>query len=144
MQENLLIFNTMKTRIFVTIAMCVMMGLKVFAQTHTNTDTIGKASPSDNIYVKSIAGDSLSSGFVIIIKKEVKLHKHLHHSEFVVVLEGEGKMKLGDKEFIIQKNDIVFIPKNTPHKVITTSKKPLKVISIQSPYFDGKDRVLLE
>lgn len=144
MQENQLIFNAMKTKVFVTLLIWIMIGLKGFTQIHFNTDTIGKASSSDNIYVKSIAGDSLSSGFVIIIKKEVKLHKHLQHSEFVVVLEGEGKMSLGDKEFTIQKNDIIFIPKNTPHKVITTSKKPLKVVSIQSPYFDGKDRIMLE
>lgn len=114
------------------------------AQVHLSTDTIGSITQSNNIYVKPTSSDSLASGFVIIIKKEVKLHKHLQHSEHVIVLEGEGKMRVGEKEFTIKKNDIIFIPKNTPHKVITTSKKPLKVISIQSPYFDGKDRVILE
>lgn len=116
----------------------------LYAQAYINTDTIGTISKTDNLYIKPISSDSLTSSFVITIKKEVKLHKHLHHSEHVIVLEGEGKMTLGDKEFIIRKNDLIFIPKNTAHKVTTTSQKPLKVISIQSPYFDGKDRVLLE
>ncbi|GIV26358.1 MAG: hypothetical protein KatS3mg027_0172 [Bacteroidia bacterium] len=120
------------------------MALLSNAQIYISTDTIGNKTQSNNLYVKPISFDSLASGFVIIIKKEVKLHKHLYHSEHVVVLEGEGKMWLGEKEFTIKKNDVIFIPKNTPHKVITTSKKPLKVISIQSPYFDGKDRVMLE
>ncbi|MCX7728176.1 MAG: cupin domain-containing protein [Bacteroidia bacterium] len=120
----------------------ITWGMK--SQIHINTDSIGNKTATENIYLKNIAHDTLSSGFVIIIKKEVKLHKHLHHSEYIVVLDGEAKMQLGDKEFVIKKNDIVFIPRNTAHKVITTSKKPLKVISIQSPYFDGKDRVMLE
>ncbi len=116
----------------------------LFAQSVINTDTIGQFSKTDNLYVKNISSDSLCSGFIILIKKEVKLHKHLQHSEHVVVLEGEAEFILGDKKFNIKKGDVVFIPKNTPHKVITISKKPLKVISIQSPHFDGKDRVMLE
>ncbi|MEW6773004.1 MAG: cupin domain-containing protein [Bacteroidota bacterium] len=116
----------------------------MFAQSVINTDTIGHLSKTDNLYVKNISSDSLCSGFIILIKKEVKLHKHLQHSEHVVVLDGEAEFILGDKKFNIKKGDVIFIPKNTPHKVITTSKKPLKVISIQSPYFDGKDREMLE
>jgi len=98
----------------------------------------------DNIYSEKIAGDSLSTSFLILIKKEVKLHKHLEHSEHVYVLEGEGNMQLGNEWFKIKKGDLIFIPKNTAHKVVTTSEIPLKVISIQSPQFDGTDRILLE
>ncbi len=107
-----------------------------------NTDTIGINSKTGNVYNKPIFGDSLASSFCIVIKKEVKAHKHLKHSEHVMVLEGEGIMKLGDKIVNIKKGDIVFIPKNTVHSVKTTSKIPLKVISIQTPMFDGTDRVM--
>ncbi|GAB4207083.1 MAG: hypothetical protein Fur0023_17560 [Bacteroidia bacterium] len=134
----------MKTNVIAMTALFLLHIKTSFAQTHFAADTVGNKTSTENIYVKNIAHDSLSSGFVIVIKKEVKLHKHQHHSEYVIVLEGEAKMQLGEKDFIIKKNDIVFIPKNIPHKVVTLSKKPLKVISIQSPYFDGKDRVLLE
>jgi len=98
----------------------------------------------ENVYSEKITGDSLSTSFLILIKKEVKLHKHLEHSEHVYVLEGEGNMQLGNDWFKIKSGDLIFIPKNTPHKVVTTSKIPLKVISIQSPQFDGSDRILLE
>jgi mannose-6-phosphate isomerase-like protein (cupin superfamily) len=50
-------------------------------------------------------------------------------------------MMLEEKKFEIKHGDVIFIPKNTFHSVKTTSKEPLKVISIQAPYFDGKDRV---
>lgn len=84
-----------------------------------------------------------ASSFVIVIKKEVKLHKHLQHSEHVVVLEGKGQMTLGNKGFEIKKGDVVFITKTT-HAVISTGDVPLKVLSIQAPKFDEKDRVFIE
>ncbi len=97
-----------------------------------------------NITTKNLFSDSLSSSFSIIIKSEVKAHKHLKHSEHVIVESGEGVMRLGEKEFTIKPGDIIFIPKNTVHSVIVKGKKPLKVLSIQSPYFNGEDRVMME
>ncbi len=116
----------------------------VQAQTFQNADTVSCPDSLENIYVRPLYSDSLSSSFVIFIKNEVKLHKHNAHTEHVMVLQGEGTMVLGDSTFTIKKGDIVFIPKGTPHKVLTTSKIPLKVISIQSPNFDGSDRLMLE
>jgi mannose-6-phosphate isomerase-like protein (cupin superfamily) len=114
------------------------------AQQFSGIDTIGTKSTTQNIYVKQLGGDSLSSCFVILIKQQVKLHKHAYHSETVTVLEGEGNMQLGDKNFVVKKGDVVFIPRNTPHAVISTGSVALKVISSQSPRFDGTDRILLE
>jgi len=60
------------------------------------------------------------------------------------VIDGEADMKLGDKNIHVKKADMIFIPNGTGHSVKVTSAIPLKVISIQSPYFDGKDRIILE
>jgi len=114
------------------------------AQQFQSLDTIKGPSAYDNIYSKPIASDSLSSSFVIFIKKEVKKHKHIEHTENVYVLEGEGEMVLADKTFKVKKGDVVFIPKNTVHSLKVTSSFPLKALSIQSPYFDGKDRIFVE
>lgn len=122
----------------------LIISLSSQAQTWQNADTVTCPKEIENIYVRPLYSDSLSSSYVIFIKKEVKLHKHISHSEHVMVLSGTGNMVLGDKIFPIKKGDVIFIPKNTPHSVVTTSKKPLKVISIQSPKFYGKDRVMLE
>lgn len=110
---------------------------------HSSLDTVKAPTTYENIHVVKVASDSLSTTFIIFIKKEVKLHKHNHHTENVMVLEGEGEMRLGDKKFRIKKGDHVFIPKGTAHSVIVKSKKPMKVVSIQSPYFDGKDREII-
>ncbi|HWY38774.1 MAG TPA: cupin domain-containing protein, partial [Bacteroidia bacterium] len=71
----------------------------------------------------------------------VKEHKHAEHTENIVVLDGAAVMKKDGVSFKINKGDMVFIPKNTWHYVKVTSKTPLKVLSIQSPNFDGKDRI---
>lgn len=109
-----------------------------------NCDTIGSLSTTENIYSRHLYSDSLSSSFCIVIKQQVKAHKHLHHSEQVMILAGEAEMKLGEKFFPVKKGDEVFIPKNTVHAVRNTGNVPLKVLSVQSPYFDGKDRVMVE
>ncbi|MFN6036950.1 MAG: cupin domain-containing protein [Bacteroidota bacterium] len=111
----------------------------------TKLDTISPPDNLENVFVKPLYMDSAEvSSYLIFIKKEVKPHKHMEHAEHVYVTQGEGLMTLGDKEFKIKMGSFIFIPKNTFHSVITTSEIPLKVISIQAPYFDGKDRVFKE
>jgi mannose-6-phosphate isomerase-like protein (cupin superfamily) len=116
----------------------------VNSQTVVNLDTLKLPLKTENVFNKALFSDSLASSFCIIIKNEVKAHKHKEHSEHVYVIEGEAQMQLGDKTFKIKKGDLVFIPKNTIHAVKTISKQPLKVISIQAPLFDGKDRIFTE
>lgn len=98
----------------------------------------------DNIHIETLAEDSLSSAFIIWVKKIVALHLHQYHSEHVIILEGEAQMRVGDDTLQIKPGDHLFLPKGTPHAVWVTSSSPLKAISIQSPRFEGKDRVLLE
>lgn len=122
------------------------------AQTNQSLDTVKAAGDYENIYLRKLYSDSLVSSFIIFIKKEVKMHKHAFHSEHVYVLEGEGEMMVDDastplstsKKFPVKKGDVIFIPKNTFHSLTVTSKTPVKVISVQAPMFDGKDRVVME
>lgn len=113
-------------------------------QSFQSLDTIKAPAGFENIYSRPLYADSLASSFVIFIKQEVKAHKHITHTEHVYILEGDGEMTLGDKKFKVKKGDAVFIPKNTPHSLKTTSALPVKVVSLQSPMFDGRDRVFIE
>ena len=114
------------------------------AQYLQSLDTIKTPSDYENIYIRKLYSDSLVSSFVIFIKKEVKAHKHVTHSEHVYILDGEGEMMVGDKKRTVKKGDIVFIPKGTVHSLNVTSNTPVKVLSMQAPQFDGKDRVMAE
>ena len=114
------------------------------AQSVQSADTMHANVDYENIHVVKLESDSLASSFLIFIKKSVRKHKHEFHTEHVYVLEGEGEMILGDKNLSIKKGDLIFIPKNTAHSVTVTSKNPLKIISVQAPKFEGKDRVFVD
>ena len=135
----------MKTKFTILISVIlILLGIKSSAQSIQNLDTIKPPAEYENIYSRQVSSDSLETVFVIYIKKQVKLHKHITHTETVVILEGEGEMTVGDKKFKVKEGDIIFISKGTPHSLVVTSSIPVKVLSTQSPFFDGKDRVFIE
>ena len=102
--------------------------------------------PTDtgNVYVHKIASDAHSSDFVIFIKNQVPLHKHLKHTETVYILEGRGMFQQGDTKMEVGPGDYLRIPENTPHAVTVLSEEPMKVLSIQAPEFLGEDRVFIK
>jgi quercetin dioxygenase-like cupin family protein len=98
----------------------------------------------ENIHVKKISSDSSSSTFAIWIKQKVKLHKHVYHTENVLIDEGFGEFQINDTIYKVTAGDLIIIPKNTWHGVIVNSKSTMKVISVQSPEYFGKDRIFKE
>lgn len=114
----------------------------VHAQEVQDLDSAKVSIDFENIYVRPISADSLSSTFLIWIKKEVKAHRHEFHTEHVYIVEGNGTLMLGDTMYTIKAGNWIYIPQNTIHRVRVTSSFPMKVISIQTPYFDGSDRIL--
>ncbi len=95
----------------------------------------------DNISITKLSTNSDATTFAIWIKKKVKIHKHINHTEHVYIKEGKGKFQLADSLYNVKTGDLIIVPKNTWHGVIVESRNPMKVISIQSPEFFGKDRV---
>lgn len=99
----------------------------------------------ENIHVEKISEDSLQSSFVIWIKSGVPEHFHAEHSENIYIISGKATMTLADSTFTIRAGDHLTIPKGTPHSVSKVfGRKPLQVLSIQSPKFDGSDRIFIE
>ena len=95
----------------------------------------------ENINIKKISSDSSSSTFAIWIKQKVKLHKHIYHTENVFIDKGFGEFQLNDSIYKVTAGDWIVIPKNTWHGVKVNSKSTMKVISVQSPEYFGKDRI---
>ena len=95
----------------------------------------------DNISITKLSSNSDATTFAIWIKKKVKIHKHINHTEHVYIKQGKGKFQLADSLYNVKTGDLIIVPKNTWHGVIVESRNPMKVISIQSPEFFGKDRV---
>ncbi|MBG6129654.1 mannose-6-phosphate isomerase-like protein (cupin superfamily) [Aquimarina sp. EL_43] len=128
----------------ISIICCFIISTGLFAQTKNAILDFEPDRDYDNILVKKVYTDTHTSTFVIWIKKNVKPHKHIKHTEQVLVLEGKASVQLNDKEIIVQKGDWVTIPEQTIHAVKVLSKIPLKVISVQTPEFKGEDRVFID
>lgn len=115
------------------------------AQTENQLKEIEPLEEYENIHVRKLNSDSAQTSFVIWIKKAVKAHYHAFHTENIYVIDGKAEMSLNDSTFIVKKGDYLNIPKGSIHSVNKVyGKKPLKVLSIQSPEFKGKDRIFVE
>lgn len=130
------------------VATFIFIGLfSVASLGQTMTQNVNDLSPKeeyDNVKSVPVHSDENASVFVIFVKKSVRKHVHQYHTEVVTILEGTGRMYLGGDYFDVAKGDHIVIPPNTPHAVTTTSGKPLKVLSTQSPQFLGQDIVFIE
>ena len=132
----------MKLLIFSTI---LFWYIAAKAQKPLSTDTLSAPLDLENVCARKIADDSLQTTFVIWIKKNVPNHYHAEHTENILVIEGKAEMTINGNTMKVKKGDYINIPMGTEHAVTRViSRKPLKVISIQSPQFDGTDRVLIK
>ncbi|MEM0153297.1 MAG: cupin domain-containing protein [Ignisphaera sp.] len=59
---------------------------------------------------------------------EVSEHTHTDEEQAYYILSGRGIVKIAGEEYHIEPNHAVFIPLNTPHKVINTGTSPLVYI----------------
>lgn len=99
----------------------------------------------DNPYgTVRLAYDDNAASFLLSIPTETKMHYHATHSEHVMLIEGDGMLLMGYKTIKLKKNELIFITKGTPHKIINNGKSKLKILSIQSPFYDGTDIIILE
>lgn len=94
--------------------------------------------------VISISSDSNCSTFLISVTDKVKSHYHSWHTENLYVISGSAEMKLGDSMLTIKAGDLIVIPPNTVHSIKVKTMEKFQVISIQSPEFKGKDRILVK
>jgi mannose-6-phosphate isomerase-like protein (cupin superfamily) len=133
-----------KAIVLITISF-LLSTLFVSAQNVQNLPALKQKQPYDNVAMQVLKTDSTFTSTVIWIKQEVKPHYHASHTEQVYVIEGTGQMLVGNDHFDIGPGDLITIPKGTIHALRVTSKdKPMKVLSIQTPQFDGSDRVMVE
>jgi mannose-6-phosphate isomerase-like protein (cupin superfamily) len=122
----------------ITIAFLAFFSAIAFCQ--TDISNWSKAT-DDNIAVERLAGDSLTTSFLIQIKEEVPLHYHVYHSEHVYIISGSGEFVLNDDTTLVSEGMYLFIPSESKHYVKVTSDSPMRVLSIQCPEFTGKDRI---
>ncbi len=71
------------------------------------------------------------------------LHKHHKTEEFYYILEGEGKMVLGEKTFKVIVGDTICITANTSHQITAIGDSDLRFLCSCSPAYSHDDTELL-
>ena len=61
----------------------------------------------------------------------LSLQKHHHRSEHWLVTQGIAQITLGGKKFLKKKNETIFIPLGSIHRIQNTNRIPLKIIEAQ-------------
>ncbi len=97
------------------------------------------ASKIDKIFTETVVdekdkADKVRATVMIVPPKapRMKLHYHTHREGWILVLSGQGKEVVGEKEYPIKANDLLFIPAKERHRIENTGNDELKVLEMYS------------
>ncbi len=97
---------------------------------------------------KSIAGELIKVGITTYQEGEgPPPHFHPNEEQFLLVLEGKMKMVLGEEERVVERGDLVHIPRNVRHGVCAiggpavffAAKSPVGTGDMSADYNKAKD-----
>jgi mannose-1-phosphate guanylyltransferase/mannose-6-phosphate isomerase len=75
----------------------------------------------------------------------LSLQKHHRRSEHWTVVQGTAKVRVGDREFLLQRNESTFIPMGELHRLENPGSEDIHLIEVQcGDYFGEDDIVRLE
>ena len=69
-----------------------------------------------------------------------KLHYHKESAEVYYIVEGSGKMVLGDQTFDIRTGSLIYIPRGAPHR----GYGDFKALIVGVPPVDSQDEFVVE
>jgi len=75
----------------------------------------------------------------------LSLQKHFRRSEHWTVVQGTAKVRVGEREFLLERNQSTYIPTDTLHRLENPTSTPIHLIEVQcGDYFGEDDIVRLE
>jgi len=69
-------------------------------------------------------------------------HHHALTEEFYCVVEGSGRMRVGEEERDVRVGDAILIPPGTVHTLRNTGTGPLRILCCCAPPYDHDDTYL--
>ena len=72
------------------------------------------------------------SSVIINSKSSISLQKHNYRAEHWLITKGKPKITINKNIFFKKKNESVFIPTGTVHRIENYYKKPVKIIEVQT------------
>jgi mannose-6-phosphate isomerase len=74
--------------------------------------------------------------------KRLSYQKHFKREELWTIVQGTATVTLDDIETEYNEGEVVFIPKESAHRVANTSEEPLVFIEIQRGTYFGEDDIV--
>ena len=59
----------------------------------------------------------------VSVNSKLSLQKHQNRAEFWQIIKGNCKVTIAEKDYKLEDNDNIFIPKNTLHRIKIQEKK---------------------
>ncbi|MFC1696662.1 cupin domain-containing protein, partial [Pseudomonadota bacterium] len=80
----------------------------------------------------------------LVIKPGHVLSLQMHHrrAEHWTVIQGIAKVRLGDKEFLLNPNESTYIPLETQHRLENPGSEDLHLIEVQTGSYFGEDDII--
>ena len=80
----------------------------------------------------------------IIVKpgESLSLQMHNHRTEHWIVVSGKAKVEIDGNETTLNKNESVYIPLNSKHRLSNPKDEPLIIIEVQSGEYLGEDDII--
>lgn len=75
-------------------------------------------------------------------KKRLSLQSHNHRSEHWVVIQGNAKVILDNKEYFLKKGESLFVPQKIKHRLENPYDNPLEIIEVQNGDYLGEDDII--
>lgn len=70
-------------------------------------------------------------------------HYHAQTEEFYYVIEGQGRMRVGEEETEVAVGDAIVIPPGAPHTLLNTGAGELRILCCCAPAYSHEDTFLL-
>ena len=84
-------------------------------------------------YINLFSGKNfLVKELVVNSKSSISLQKHKHRSEHWTITSGKPEITINKRKFFKNVNETVFIPRGAIHRIENPSKKPVKIMEIQT------------
>jgi mannose-1-phosphate guanylyltransferase/mannose-6-phosphate isomerase len=74
-------------------------------------------------------------------KKSISLQKHKYRSEHWNVVRGEAVVSIDRRQVKVRRNESMFVPRNTRHKVYNATDKIVKIIEVQIGSYLAEDDI---
>jgi quercetin dioxygenase-like cupin family protein len=103
-----------------------------------------KPAPNENIKVVPLFRNARSSNILVQVRDREPLHRHVDSDITVIILRGEGDMRLGKETRPVKAGDVIHIERGVIHAYINRGAEPAAALVVYSPAPGPNDRVLVE